>query len=376
MKKILFISGTRADFGKLKPLIRAVQESPEFDYVIFATGMHMLSKYGSTFIEIQKSNFHNIFPYINQDGHINSHMDIVLANTVMGLAHFIRENPVDMIVVHGDRVEPLAGAIVGAFNNILVSHIEGGEVSGTLDELIRHAVSKLSHLHFVANNEAKQRLIQMGENPNSVFIIGSPDIDIMLSDELPSLEEVRNYYGIPFTDYCIFSYHPITTELHKLKKNFLEVTDALIESNCNFVVLYPNSDQGTEIIINRIDSLRQNPKFRIIPSMRFEYYLTLLKNAQIIVGNSSAGVREAPVYGVPTINIGSRQNNRYNYQSIINVPEDKDTILNAIKNYPKSSPSSFYFGKGTSAKMFIEILSNSKIWENNPQKQFQDFKFT
>src|SRR6266705_1787677 len=124
-------------------------------------------------------------------------MDLVLANTVQGLGHFVREFPQDLIVVHGDRVETLAGAIVGALRNILVAHIEGGEVSGTVDELIRHAVSKLSHLHFVANTEFAERLVQMGENEDSVFVIGSPEIDIMLSENLPGLEEVRKHYEIP-----------------------------------------------------------------------------------------------------------------------------------------------------------------------------------
>src|SRR3972149_5514199 len=176
-KKILFVSGTRADFGKIKPLIQQVKDSDDFEYQIFATGMHLLSVYGMTVLEIKKAGFDNIYSFINQDSAITSQMDLVLATTVQGLAYYVREYKPDLLVVHGDRVESLAGALVGCLNNILVAHIEGGERSGTIDELIRHAITKLSHIHFVSNNEARNRLVQMGEISSSIFVIGSPDID-------------------------------------------------------------------------------------------------------------------------------------------------------------------------------------------------------
>jgi UDP-N-acetylglucosamine 2-epimerase (hydrolysing) len=371
-KKILFITGTRADFGKLKPLIRQIQNSDHFEYAIFATGMHMLAKYGSTFIEIQKSGFSNNYPYINQDGALNNPMDIVLANTIQGLAHYIREHPVDMIVVHGDRIEAMAGAVVGSLGNTLVAHIEGGEVSGTIDELLRHSISKLSHLHFVSNDEAKQRLIQMGEIPNTVYIIGSPDIDVMLSDDLPMLNEVLTYYEIPFTEYAIFTYHPVTTELPLLRDHIRQVIIAIRESELNYVVIYPNSDTGAEIILEELEELKGDARFRFLPSMRFEYYLSLLKNARMIVGNSSAGIREAPVYGVPTINIGTRQMNRFKYVSILDVPEDKEKILLTIKSCPSVFPTTLHFGSGMSAKLFLEILETGDIWATPRQKLFCD----
>jgi UDP-N-acetylglucosamine 2-epimerase (hydrolysing) len=204
MKKLLYLTGTRADFGKLKPLI--TESKKRYDVSIFATGMHMLDKYGMTCHEISKAGF-EYYPYINQDG--NTPMDMVLKNTIEGLSYYLKEHPTDLLIIHGDRVEALAGACVGALNNVLVAHIEGGEVSGTIDESIRHAVSKLSHIHFVANNEAKKRLEQMGET--NIFVIGSPDIDIMLG-ELPTLEEVKEKYDITFSEYAICIYHPVTTE--------------------------------------------------------------------------------------------------------------------------------------------------------------------
>lgn len=373
-RRILFMTGTRADFGKVKPLIEEVEKSPDFEAHIFVTGMHMLARYGSTVKEVQRAGFQHIYSYINQDGSVNSQMDLVLANTIQGLGHYIREFAPDLIVVHGDRIEALAGAITGVVSNILVAHIEGGEVSGTVDELIRHAVSKLSHLHFVANEQARNRLLQMGESPDSVFVIGSPDIDVMLSDKLPELAEVKARYEINFPEYAIFVYHPVTTELHRLPEKIRKVTAALEASNLNFVAIYPNNDPGADIILEALNRFRGHPRFRIIPSMRFEYFLTLLKNAKAIVGNSSAGIREAPVYGVPTVNVGSRQMNRFNYPYIFNVPEDKDEILNALERLPTSTVPSLHFGRGDSVRQFMAQLRSPKLWATSCQKQFRDLR--
>lgn len=333
--------------------------------------MHTLSRYGATWDEIRKAGLPNIFLYINQFAE-GASMDMTLANTITGLAHYTREFRPDMIVVHGDRVETMAGAIVGAMNNILVAHIEGGERSGTVDELIRHAVTKLSHLHFVANDEAARRLMQMGEVGSSVFVTGSADIDVMLSPELPTLEEAKSHYEIDFSDYCLFAYHPVTTEQHRLRSNIQAVRDALIASRMNYIVIYPNNDSGANIILEELRGLGDNPRFRMFPSLRFEYFLTLLKHARAIVGNSSAGIREAPVYGVPTVNIGSRQANRYEYPSIINVPEDIGAIVAALKNLPNDITPSLHFGEGNCAEKFLASLRDAAIWRTPRQKQFRD----
>ena len=172
MKKIVFLTGTRADYGKLKSLMKVVQNSNKFQLHIFVTGMHMLEKYGATFKEIEKDGFKNIYKYINQKSNCHNQMDIALSNTIIGLSNYCDEVSPDIIVVHGDRLEALAGAIVGAFNNIKVMHIEGGEVSGTIDESIRHSITKMSHFHLVSNEEAKKRIMQLGEREESIFYLG------------------------------------------------------------------------------------------------------------------------------------------------------------------------------------------------------------
>jgi UDP-N-acetylglucosamine 2-epimerase (hydrolysing) len=369
-KTILFVTGTRADFGKLKPLIREVERSSRFNYRLFVTGMHMLSRYGSTVMEVEKAGFGNIFTFINSDA--NTGMDIALANTIQGLGHYIREFPPDLIVVHGDRPEAFAGAVVGALNSILVAHVEGGEVSGTVDELLRHSISKLSHIHFVANDEARSRLIQMGEIPAAVHVIGSPDIDVMLSDDLPSLDEVRRKYEIPFEQYIVFTYHPVTTEGFSLTERIEAVAAALEECGENVVIIHPNNDTGASVIRDTLERFDGQRRFRLLPSMRFEYFLTLLKNARAIVGNSSVGIREAPVYGVPTVNIGSRQLNRFSYPSIVSVPEDCVQICDALRRLPAGVRPSMHFGWGNSAKLFGDVLRSDALWAVSRQKQFRD----
>lgn len=370
-KRILFLTGTRADFGKLKPLIQSVKNNEHFDYQIFVTGMHLLSKYGNTVNEIHKSGFEETFCYMNQvEG---ESMEVVLANTITGLSRYLHEHPVDMIIVHGDRVEALAGATVGALRNILVTHIEGGEISGTVDELMRHAISKLSHIHFVASQVAEKRLHQLGEDPKTVFTIGSPDVDVMLSNQLPGLNEAKERYLIPFDNYAIAMLHPVTTEYDDQRNHAEIFVESLIASKQNFIVVYPNNDYGSQLIFDAYKRLEGHDNIKLFPSLRFEHFLVLLKHAHFLIGNSSAGIHEAPIYGVPTINIGSRQNNRFRYESIIDINFDKIEILDAVssfKEYTRFSPCTYY-GDGKSAEKFIAALS-SQVWNIANQKHFRD----
>ncbi|MFC6876091.1 UDP-N-acetylglucosamine 2-epimerase [Flavobacterium myungsuense] len=371
-KKILFLTGTRADFGKIKSLITIIDSHQNFEVFVFVTGMHLQKEYGFTLIEIERCNFKNVHSFEN-----NTHettMDLTLAKTIEGLSSYCKNVQPDLIVVHGDRVETLAGAIVGSLNNILVAHIEGGELSGTVDELIRHSVTKLSHIHFVSNKEAAKRLLQMGEMDSSIYTIGSPDIDIMFSDALPSLEKVKEYYQIPFKQFGIVMFHPVTTEVNEMKEYTDNFVNALLEDYRNYIIIYPNNDLGSKYIIDSYQEFKMNSRFRVFPSLRFEYFLTLLKNAQFIIGNSSAGIREAPYYGIPIINIGTRQQNRAVHADIINIDYAENSILSALNSIDshKIQNANSDFGEGNSAQLFLESLKNSSIWNVNHQKQFRD----
>ncbi len=375
MKKIVFLTGTRADFGKVKSLITISQQSPNYEVHIFATGMHMNPLYGLTIDEIYKAGFKNIYQFINHE--TIGHMDRTLARTIEGFSKYIHDIKPDLIIVHGDRVEALAGSIVGSLNNILVAHIEGGEISGTIDEHIRHSISKMSHIHLVANNEAKNRLLQLGELNDSIFILGSPDLDLMNPKSLPSIEFVKKYYGITFEEYALAMFHPVTTEYEQIKKNITYFVDALLESDLNYIVIYPNNDLGSIEILTEYRRLENNPKIKIFPSLRFEFFLKLLEECQFIIGNSSAGIREAPFYNVSSIDIGTRQFNRAKLESIFHCNYTKEEILKTIKvtkHYKKKSSIDFKnFGEGKSDKLFLELLDSEKLWNILCQKQFQEF---
>jgi len=372
MKKILFLTGTRADYGKLKSLMKHVQKAEQFKLHVFVTGMHLLSKYGSTYRELEKDGFKNLYLYMNQKK--GQGMDVTLSQTISGISNYIEEVKPDLIVVHGDRVEALAGAIVGALNNIKVAHIEGGEVSGTIDESIRHAITKFAHIHFVANEEAKQRVLQLGENEEATYVIGSPDIDIMFSNDLPCLREVKYRYNIPFKSYGVAIYHPVTTEITSLHKHVKEFVDAIIASGENFVIVYPNNDEGSDIILEEYKRFEENPKIKLFPSIRFEHFLTLLRHASVMVGNSSAGIREASVYGVPSIDIGNRQKGRYEVKNnigITHVENNSLEIINGIKQNLKYNVEQIsFFGNGQSDELFMKVLKSSQIWDEDFQKNF------
>lgn len=372
MKNILFLTGTRADFGKIKSLIQILEDHQGFEVFVFVTGMHLQEEYGYTLLEIERCGFSNLHTFENHTHETT--MDLTLAKTIEGLSSHVKQCQPDMIVIHGDRVEALAGAIVGSLNNILVAHVEGGEISGTIDELIRHSTSKMSHVHFVSNGQAKNRLIQMGELSESVFTIGSPDVDIMFSDTLPDWETARKYYDIDFEEYAVVMFHPVTTEAQFMQQYADDFSEALLSDTHNYVVIYPNNDLGSQTILTAYDKLRGNARFRIFPSLRFEYFLTLLKNSKFIIGNSSAGIREAPYYGLPIINIGTRQQNRALHADIINVGYDKKSIEEALSiiDSHKPIPSADDFGKGNSAQLFLDSLEKSDIWQLNHQKQFRD----
>ncbi|WP_257287483.1 UDP-N-acetylglucosamine 2-epimerase [Endozoicomonas sp. SESOKO2] len=375
-RKILFLTGTRADYGKMKALMLATDNHERFECQVFITGMHTLQRYGYTAKEVVSAGYTSVYTFMNQ--HVGDRMEMILASTIKGLSRYIHENKPDMLVIHGDRVEALAGAIVGALTNTLVCHIEGGERSGTIDESIRHSVSKLSHLHMVSNNEAVKRLVQMGERQEYIHNIGSPDIDVMLSSDLPDLDTVKEHYAIPFENYSVVLFHPVTTDIDNMPANAKAMVDALLKCQKNFVVVYPNNDEGSDYILKEYDRLKDRENFRIYPSIRFESFLTLLKNSECMIGNSSAGIRETPFYGMPSINIGDRQNARYFAKGIINTGYDSEDIYNAIQraSHNKNTGRDSYFGDGNSTEKFMSIIQKEEIWSAADQKLFNDVDFS
>ncbi|TWO27224.1 UDP-N-acetylglucosamine 2-epimerase [Campylobacter insulaenigrae] len=372
MKRVVFITGTRADFSKIKSLMLKIEQSKDFELFVFATGMHMSKNFGYTYIEIEKCGFKNIFKFINHDKYFQ--MDKALSSTIDGFSKFIHEIEPDLIIVHGDRVEPLAGAIVGSLNNILVAHIEGGELSGTIDDSIRHAITKLAHIHLVNDEIAKKRLLQLGEDEKSIFIIGSPDLEILVNNQV-SIEEAKKYYDIQFENYAIVMFHPVTTEIASIKEQADNLVQALKQSNKNYIIVYPNNDLGFELILQSYDQLRNLDNFRFFPSLRFEYFISLLKNADFIIGNSSCILKEALYLNIPSILIGTRQNGRLGSEEVVKIDAKYEQILHFINTIHKKHDANLVkLEILDSSKVFFEYLANGVFFKIKKQKIFRDIK--
>lgn len=369
-QSLLFLTGTRADFGKLEPLASAARDAGH-RVSFFVTGMHMMERYGLTKLEVQRMDGVRVHEFLNQrpgDG-----QDIVLAKTVVGFSDYVTENRPDLVVIHGDRIEALAGALVAATNYIPSAHIEGGEVSGTIDEVFRHCNTKLATHHFVSSADAARRVMIMGEPAEAVHVIGSPELDFHAGPSGVTLDQVRARYAIPFSDYAIAVFHPVTSEQESMGAQAQAFFGALAESGRNFVVIAPNNDPGSEAIFAAIGALPAE-RFRLIPSMRFAHFSELMKNAACMLGNSSAGVREAPFLGVPSLDIGTRQTNRAQAASVFGAAADDSAAIAAFlaREWGNRHAPHAGFGEGRAADRFVATLARPGFWSAGLQKAFHD----
>jgi UDP-N-acetylglucosamine 2-epimerase (hydrolysing) len=367
-RKILFVTGTRADYGKLEPLAIAVREAG-FRVGFFITGMHMMARYGETKLEVKRFAGAEFFEFVNQRA--GDALDFILAKTVMGFSDFVHEHRPDLVVVHGDRVEAMAAAIVCAMKYIPSAHVEGGEVSGTIDESIRHCNTKLCSAHFVSCEAARARVLALGEAPESVFNIGSPELDAHARASGVTLAEVRQRYDIGFGEFGIVVFHPVTSEADSMREQARALFGALRDSGRCFVVIAPNNDPGTEEIFHVIEQLPRE-RFRLIPSMRFAYFSELMRHAAVMVGNSSAGVREAPFLGLPSLDVGTRQNRRASAPSITAAAAaDTEAVAAFLRTqWGRRHPRDATFGQGDAAQRFAQVLGQEAFWARGLQKVF------
>ncbi|PUE51476.1 UDP-N-acetylglucosamine 2-epimerase (hydrolyzing) [Limnohabitans sp. 2KL-17] len=365
-KKLLFVTGTRADFGKLEPLAHAAQQAG-FEIGFFITGMHMMGRYGETRLEVKRFAGAEFFEFVNQRE--GDALEFILSKTILGFSDFVHEHRPDLVIIHGDRVEALAASIVCAMRYIRSAHIEGGEVSGTIDESIRHCNTKLCATHFVSSEAARQRVLALGEAPDRVYNIGSPELDTHARPSGVTIEEVKTRYAIPFDDYGIVIFHPVTSEADTIGAQAKSLFACLEASGKNFVVIAPNNDPGTDEIFATLEQL-PSERFRIIPSMRFNYFSELMKNAAVMVGNSSAGVREAPFLGLPSLDVGTRQNNRAQSMSVTACcAHETQAIIKFLSNqWGVRSAMNNAYGKGLASVQFVHAVSSFVFWQIGFQK--------
>lgn len=367
-KKLLFVTGTRADFGKLEPLAHAAQQAG-FEISFFITGMHMMKRYGETRLEVKRFAGAEFFEFVNQRE--GDALDFILSKTILGFSDFVHEHRPDLVIIHGDRVEALAASIVCAMRYIPSAHIEGGEVSGTIDESIRHCNTKLCATHFVSSEAARQRVLALGESPDRVYNIGSPELDTHARPSGVTIDEVKSRYAIPFDEYGIVIFHPVTSEADTIEAQAQSLFACLEASGKYFVVIAPNNDPGTDEIFAVIEALPIE-RFRLIPSMRFNYFSELMKNAAAMIGNSSAGVREAPFLGLPSLDVGTRQNNRALADSVMVCNAlDGEGIRHFLSTcWNKRSTTDASYGDGQAMRHFVQILTSPYFWSMSSQKVF------
>ncbi len=369
-RSVLFVTGTRADFGKLEPLAIAARDAG-FAVSFYVTGMHMMARYGLTKLEVHRMPGVQVHEFLNQRP--GDAQDTVLAKTVMGFSDFVKEQTPDLVVIHGDRVEALACALVCATNYIRCAHIEGGEVSGTIDEIYRHCNSKLASHHFVSSDDAARRVMALGEDARKIHAIGSPELDFHAAPSGVALAEVKDRYDIPFEDFGICVFHPVTSEVDSMGAQADTLFRALDTSGKSFVVIAPNNDPGSSAIFDAISTLPK-ARFRVLPSMRFAHFSELMKNASAMVGNSSAGVREAPFIGLPSLDIGTRQTNRAKSPSVSFADANDATAIDGFlqTEWGKAYPRHDAFGGGSASERFVAILKSKDFWTSSLQKTFND----
>ena len=327
MRKIALVTSTRAEYGIMSRLIDMLDKDSDVDFYLFVTGMHLSEKFGLTKNEIKQKIYSEI------DIEIEADPTHSLALAIEKFSCAFRELKPDILVLLGDRYEIMGVAQAAMLNNIPIAHIHGGETTeGLIDEAIRHSITKMSHLHFTSCEEYKNRVIQLGENPDRVFNVGSLSIENIENIPLMKKDSLEKSLDFKFNKKnLLVTFHPVTLE-GGAKEQVKELLDALNElKDTNFIITCPNSDEGNQDIFNQIIEFEKNNKnTKVYKSLGMLRYLSTMQYVDAVVGNSSSGIIEAPSFKIPTINIGNRQKGRKQASSIINCNPQKNDILSAI----------------------------------------------
>lgn len=326
MKKICIVTGSRAEYGILRSLMRAIQNDPELTLQIIATNQHLSKLQGETYKEIERDGFAIDYMVYMADDEAPDNANSTaksIARGVSGFADAFEALKPDLILILGDRYEMLAVASTALIYKIPIAHLHGGEITeGAFDDAIRHAITKMSHLHFTSTEAYRKRVIQLGEQPNRVFYVGALGVENVIKNDFMSKEEIEQSLNFQLTNKCFLcTYHPVTlsnisSETQVL--NLLEVLDGY--KDYHIIFTYSNSDTNSQIIIKCIQKYVDNNSDRcmFIPSLGQRRYFSVLKFVHAVLGNSSSGIIEVPSFGIPTLNIGDRQKGRIAADSVIN----------------------------------------------------------
>jgi UDP-hydrolysing UDP-N-acetyl-D-glucosamine 2-epimerase len=375
-RKIAIVTGSRGEYGYIRPIIKKILQEPSLDYELIVTNMHLLSEYGNSISEIERDGFKiGAKHHMTLDGYTNTTMTKSLGIFLLELPETLDRVKPDIILIAGDRGEQLMAAIAGAHLNIPVAHIQAGEVSGNIDGIVRHAITKLSHIHFVDNEDCVERVRKLGEQEFRIFLTGAPQLDELVEAKYSKPKELAQKYGLNLNKPIILAVqHPVTEEFNFATEQITETLLALREINEQTIIVYPNADAGNKKIKEMINTY-STPSMRAFRNLPREDYLGLMRIAKVIVGNSSSAIIEATFFALPAVNIGTRQHGRKQGDNVINTGYDKNEIVKAIltamshdfrsKLVPGKSP----YGDGHSAERIVKILKKIEIDEKLIKKK-------
>lgn len=379
-RKIAVLTGTRAEYGLLKPIIKKIASDKDMELALIVAAMHLSDEFGETIKDIEKDGFPiaaKIETIIDKES-----PEYVVKSMGVGiktLPDILKNINPDILLVIADRAETMAATIAAAYMNIPIAHIHGGDISGHIDEPARHAITKFAHIHFPATQKSANRILRMGEEPWRVHVVGAPCMDTILNESFLSKEEVEKEFDIDLSKpFLIMIQHSVSSEYDEAKENIDETLSAIKELGMQTIIVYPNSDAGGRKIIEEIEKMRNLPFIRIHKSIPHKKFLSLMKYASAMIGNSSSGIIESPAFHLPVVNIGTRQAGRECVNNVINADYDRDEIIDAIETAisPEFKASLVNckspYGDGCAAEKIVSALKNVEIDKNLMQKKWSD----
>lgn len=377
-RKIAVITGTRADYGIFYHVLKEIEKHEDLDLKLIACGMHLCPEFGMTINEIEKDGFEvaDKFETILASD-TGAAMAKSIGLSIMSMAQSFERIKPDLVLILGDRGEMLGAATAAIHMNIPIAHIHGGEVTGTVDESVRHAITKLSHIHFPANEDSKQRILKLGEKEENIFVVGAPGLDYIKKTQYLSREEMLERFKLEDGQIFLLTQHPVTTERDMVEWQMRETLDAVVELGHQTIVSYPNSDNGGREIIKVIEEYRAKyPFLKVFKNLSQVEYLSFLSLAEVMIGNSSSGIIEAPSFKLPVVNIGTRQDGRLRACNIIDIPYGKEAVKVGIKkaiddeNFRNQLENCTNpYGDGNASGKIAQILSEIKLDRELIQKR-------
>ena len=376
MRKILLITGSRGEYGYIRPILRIIDNDPDLVYEIVATNMHLLPEFGSTIKEFENDGFIVKYkPTMTLAGYTPDSMMKSLSLFALSITDIISSCKPDIILLAGDRGEQFMAATAGIHMNIPVAHIQAGEVSGNVDGMTRHAIARYAHIHFASSEVAANRIIKTGEQEERVFQVGAPQLDEFIEGGYTSYDEMCEKYDIKHShDFILCVQHPVTEEYTASEEQMSITLAALTELGIETIIIEPNSDAGT-LGVRRALERECSPFIKKYRNVSREDFAALLKYCSVIVGNSSSGLLEAPTFSTPAVNIGRRQKGRLQAENVINSDHETQEIISAIR---KAMSDDFKtsikdmknpYGDGLSSKRIVNILKSIRLDEKLLKKE-------